>query len=79
MTQAGLTQRQGLVVQLVAEGCSNKQIADRLRISVAGVKKHLEVLFRGYGVRNRTALVRAAIERGDLTVRRMAKQKPRHS
>ena len=60
-----LTSRQLAVIQLVSEGCSNRQISHRLRISLAGAKKHLEVLFRRYGVSNRTALVRAATERGD--------------
>lgn len=66
-----VTARQRLVLQLVAEGCSNKQIAQRVRISLAGAKKPLEVLFRRYGVSNRTALVRAAIERGDLRLPRL--------
>lgn len=67
---SALTPRQALVLQLVSEGCSNKEIAERLRISLAGAKKHLEVLFRRYGVSNRTALVRAAMERGDFKLPR---------
>lgn len=62
---SAVTSRQLAVIQLVSEGCSNRQISHRLRISLAGTKKHLEVLFRRYGVSNRTALVRAAMERGD--------------
>lgn len=67
-SQPALAPRQRLVLELVAEGCSNQEIAQHLRISLAGTKKHLEVLFRRYGVSNRTALVRAAMARGDLTL-----------
>jgi len=62
---SGLTARQLAVIQLVSEGSSNRQISHWLRISLAGAKKHLEVLFRRYRVSNRTALVRAAMECGD--------------
>ena len=63
-----VTQRQREVLRLVAEGLSNEEIALRLRISVSGVKKHLEALTRRYQVTSRTALVRAAIEAGDLAI-----------
>lgn len=42
----------------------------RLRITPSGAKKHLEALTRRYQVSGRTALVRAAIEAGDLVVRK---------
>lgn len=70
MTWKVLTARQTIVIRLVAAGHSNKEIATRMHISSAGVKKHLEALRRRYGIGSRTALIRAAIERGDLVVRR---------
>ena len=64
MPRSPLTKRQWLVIQLVRAGKSNKQIARELAISEAGVKKHLEALFRRYGATNRvTLVVRAADER----------------
>jgi DNA-binding CsgD family transcriptional regulator len=54
----------------VADGLGNKEIAARLRITQSGAKKHLEALTRRYGVSGRTALVRAAIQAGDLRISR---------
>ncbi len=51
---------------LVAVGCPNKEIAQRLGISQPGVKKHLESLGRRYGATNRMEIVRTAMERGDI-------------
>ena len=64
-----LTPRQSQVVRLVSEGCADKEIAASLGISEAGVRKHLEAVFRKYSVANRTALVRAAVQAGDLELR----------
>lgn len=50
---------------MVADGWSNKEIAERLGISVSGVKKHLDSLMTRYGVRRRTMLVRRALESGE--------------
>lgn len=65
-----ITARQRDVLRLVAEGFPNKQIAERLRITPSGAKKHLEALTRRYGVNGRTALVRAAIQAGHLRIAR---------
>lgn len=54
------------VLTLIAEGWSNKEIAARMGISSAGVKKHIEGLMLRYRVSRRTALVRAAIGARDL-------------
>lgn len=63
-----VTRRQREVLRLVAEGLSNEEIGLRLRITSSGVKKHLEALTRRYHVTGRTALVRVAIEVGDLAI-----------
>lgn len=70
MIQRPITRRQRQVLELVAEGCPNKQIAAQLHISEPGVRKHLETLFRRFGATNRTALVRAAVRSGELELPR---------
>jgi DNA-binding NarL/FixJ family response regulator len=52
------------VLQLVAEGASNKDIASRLHISQATVKSHLIHIFGKLGVSDRTAAVTVALQRG---------------
>jgi len=51
-----LSVRQREVTFLVAEGLSNKEIAQRLEISVGTVKVHLHCIYRKLGIRNRTTL-----------------------
>jgi DNA-binding CsgD family transcriptional regulator len=50
----GLTERQAQVLELVARGRQNQQIAAELRISVATVSKHLEHIYVRLDVNNRT-------------------------
>ncbi len=52
-----LTHRQWEILRLVAEGFTNGQIARRLAVSEATVRKHLEHTFARLGVTNRTAAV----------------------
>ena len=49
-----LTFREQEVVELLATGCTNRQIADRLHVSVKTVERHLSNLYRKLGVSNRT-------------------------
>jgi len=51
---APLTCRQLEVLELMVEGCSNKQIAFRLELAEATVKMHVTNIFKGLGVNNRT-------------------------
>jgi DNA-binding NarL/FixJ family response regulator len=53
-----LSAREVEVIELVAGGQSNKQIARRLGISEATVKAHLTSIFRAIGVNNRTQAAR---------------------
>jgi DNA-binding NarL/FixJ family response regulator len=59
-----LSSREVEVVQLVAAGLSNEQIARRLFISQATVKSHLVHVFTKLDVDSRTAAVAVAAERG---------------
>ena len=60
----GLTARQREVLQLVAEGRSNKEIAALLDISVKGVEFHKSMLTRKLGTTNSAELTRYAITYG---------------
>jgi DNA-binding CsgD family transcriptional regulator len=54
----GLTLGERRVAELVAGGLSNKQVAERLYVSVATVDTHLRGVYAKLGVRSRTQLAR---------------------
>lgn len=56
-----LTARQLQVLELVAIGRSNREIASLLHVSENGVKAHIARLLVKFGVPNRAALVRVAL------------------
>jgi DNA-binding NarL/FixJ family response regulator len=62
--QPGVTTREQEVLALVAEGLGNRQIAEQLDISARTAQKHLENLFKKFGVHDRTELVAHAFRRG---------------
>lgn len=61
-----LTDREKQVLKLVAEGHSNKEVADVLGITVKTAMSHREHVMLKLDVHNRTELVRFALERGVL-------------
>ena len=61
---AGLTSRQTDVLQLLAAGLSNKQIAAELYLSPATVERHLATIYRNLGLAGRVEAARFAIENG---------------
>ena len=63
-----LTAREIDVLELVAEGCSNKGIAERLGISDQTVKFHLASITGKLGASNRTDAVRRAVHAGLITL-----------
>ena len=63
-----LTPREIEVLELVAEGLSNKAVAARLGISDQTVKFHLTSITGKLGAMNRTAAVRRAVRRGLITL-----------
>jgi LuxR family maltose regulon positive regulatory protein len=62
-----LSERELEVLHLVAEGLSNREISERLYISINTVKGHNRVIFEKLGVSRRTEAVARARELGILT------------
>jgi DNA-binding NarL/FixJ family response regulator len=62
--RAGLTEREVAVLQLLADGLQNKQIAARLGISPRTVDRHCDSIYAKLGVRSRTEAVVRAIATG---------------
>jgi DNA-binding CsgD family transcriptional regulator len=60
---ASLTPTEQHVVELVAQGLTNPQVAERMFISRGTVKTHLEHIFRKLDVRSRTELAAIALRR----------------
>ncbi|MCX5203740.1 response regulator transcription factor [Streptomyces sp. NBC_00237] len=60
----GLTPREAEVLELIAEGLPNAEIARALRIGPATVKTHINNLFAKTGVRDRAQAVRYAYRQG---------------
>ncbi len=59
-----LTPREQSVLDLVAKGLMNKEIARNLDTSVRNVEKYVSRLFSKTGTNSRTELVRYALEHG---------------
>lgn len=59
-----LTDRQAQILQLVAEGRTNKEIGDALNITEGTVKLHVNRIFYKLGVRSRAAAAAKALQRG---------------
>ncbi|WP_162005678.1 response regulator transcription factor [Dictyobacter vulcani] len=60
--QNGLTGREKEVLQLLASGLTNIQIADQLVISPRTVQTHLSTIYAKLGVATRSAATRYALE-----------------
>ncbi len=61
---AGLSEREVEVLQLVAQGLTNPQVAERLYLSRRTVDAHLQRIFAKLGVASRSAATRFAIKDG---------------
>src|SRR5258707_8938376 len=59
-----LTSREGEVLQLIAEGSSNKQIAAELAISIKTVEKHRQQVMNKLNIHDVAGLTRYAISKG---------------
>jgi len=60
MTDLGLSKRELEVLQLMAEGLSNQEIAERLFVSLNTIKTHTSNLFEKLDVKRRTQAVEKA-------------------
>jgi DNA-binding NarL/FixJ family response regulator len=59
-----LSGREREVLELIGDGATNREIADRLHLSPHTVKDHTSVLYRKLGVRNRAEAARRAEQLG---------------
>ena len=64
LAAADLTPRQREVLELLARGCPNKEIAQRLGMAVGTVKIHMTAILRALDVKNRTQAVLVAMQMG---------------
>jgi two-component system response regulator DesR len=56
----GLSDRERAVLELMASGATNPEIADSLHLSKHTIKEHTSAVYRKLGVRNRTEAVQRA-------------------
>ncbi|TME44705.1 MAG: helix-turn-helix transcriptional regulator [Chloroflexi bacterium] len=49
--------RQSEILALMAQGCSDKEIARKIGVSYPTVRTHIDRVFRDFGLRNRTEAV----------------------
>ena len=63
-----LTPRELEVLDVLAQGLSNRAIAARLQISEHTVKFHISSIFAKLGAENRTDAVRLGVRRGLITL-----------
>jgi DNA-binding NarL/FixJ family response regulator len=73
-SQPRLTPRQGQVLRLIAAGKTNKEVAAFLDVTVKTVEKHRSQLMRRFGVRNAVDLVRSAMQKDLVPVRKPIKE-----
>jgi DNA-binding NarL/FixJ family response regulator len=62
--QRHLSDREAMLLRLLASGFNNRQIADRLDLAESTVKNNLSALFQKIGVRDRTQAALYAISQG---------------
>lgn len=64
LLQGTLTERELVILALIAEGATNREIAEHLALSEQTVKNSLSVLYQKIGVKNRVEAVMAIVEHG---------------
>lgn len=67
ITKFNLSKREIEVLMLIAEGCSNQEIAEKLFISLNTVKTHTSRLFEKLDVKRRTQAIEKAQREGLIT------------
>lgn len=63
-----LTPREVEVLGLIAQGCTNRMVAERLTLSVGTVRVHVQHILGKLGVADRTGAVVRGMERGWIPV-----------
>ncbi len=63
-----LTSREKEVLQFVWSGYQNREIADRLKVSVKTVEAHRANMLRKYRVSNVAQLLKATLQKGVLSI-----------
>jgi two-component system response regulator DesR len=63
----GLSERERAVLDLIASGATNPEIAEALHLSKHTIKEHTSAVYRKLGVRNRTQAVQRAQRLGLVT------------
>ncbi|MET8988203.1 AAA family ATPase [Nonomuraea wenchangensis] len=61
-----LTKRELQVAELISQGLTNREVAERLHVSQKTVETHVSRIFSKFDVRSRVALARRLASRGDL-------------
>ena len=64
-----LTEREKDVLLLLSQGLTNKEISDRLHISIHTTKAHLESIYLKFNVQNRLQAVIKAVFMGLLDIK----------
>jgi ATP/maltotriose-dependent transcriptional regulator MalT len=64
LNPVSLTRRQLEVIRLAAQGCSGREIAQRLFISQTTVKSHFQNVYAKFGVSDRASAVAEAMRYG---------------
>lgn len=64
ITELGLTEREMEILELIAKGHSNQEIAGKLFISISTVKTHCSNIFSKLDVKRRTQAIQKAKELG---------------
>src|SRR6185312_2826920 len=72
----GLTQREEEILVFLAEGLSNKEIADRVKISYDTVRAHLRHIYEKLHVRGRTEAVKKYLTSPKAVTRKMRGETP---
>lgn len=62
--RARLSPRETQVLALLAQGCSNREMACRMTVSEDTIKYHLKNIYGKLGVRHRTKALLAALDAG---------------
>jgi DNA-binding NarL/FixJ family response regulator len=70
VVEPGLTPREAEVLQLIAEGFANKQIAGELGLSVKTIEKHRQQVMHKLNIHNIPGLVRHASKKGIIEMNR---------